>query len=91
MSCLEFSASASHCLYTDSPGEGYLRFSDATEKVRCIVRKLPSKRKLNSSSQRITAADQGSRDGCMGTPDCIPFAIDALWGLCYGDHRRRRE
>jgi hypothetical protein len=48
MSCLDLSASAFNCLYTDILGESYLHASVAIRKLRCIVRKLLSKRKFNS-------------------------------------------
>lgn len=58
MSCLDLSASALNCLFTDIPGESYLHASVAIQKLRCIVRKLLSKRKFNSSSLSTYAPEE---------------------------------
>jgi membrane protease subunit HflK len=57
------------------------------QKLRCIVRKLPRKRKLNSSG----ACHAELWDDLSGMYDGYGFAIDASWPLCYGDRKLRGE
>jgi hypothetical protein len=45
--------------HTDITSEGYVRASVAVQKLACIVRKLPPKRKFNSPLIAIQGADRG--------------------------------
>jgi hypothetical protein len=45
--------------HTELTSAGYLRTSVAFQKLRCIVRKLPPKRKFNSFTKVAPGIDKG--------------------------------
>jgi hypothetical protein len=75
--------------HTDITSEGYVRASVAIQKLACIVRKLPPKRKFNSSTVAIPGIDKDLQEVAWAFR--LSFSIDAAQRLCYGDHRNHRE
>src|SRR5918996_2213204 len=55
MSRLDLSANACHCLKAEPPSQGDLSSAVVIQQLRCIVRKLPSKRKFNSCTASVSA------------------------------------
>jgi hypothetical protein len=60
----------SYWLDTDVPHEGYLHASIAIQKLRCIVRKLLSKRKFNSHGVPVYAAKEPVEALAMAVGAC---------------------